>query len=270
MNLIETAIAAVVSGGKVLSEYEDKVLEAKPKESIRDVVTEADIAAEKAVLSTISKFYPSDTVLSEESGDIGEKKDEYWIVDALDGTVNFLNGIPTYCVSVAYWKGNGPVVGAIYNPVAEDLYYAELGNGAYLNHKKLGVVDRGLADCVTATAFSGKAYCQKDRELEFKAFGELNDTSQGSLRTGSASMNLGYVAEGKIGLAVGKANKLWDVAAGILIAQEASASVEFQIIGDSGHLVTYVIGTESAHQQYRERIGLMHLGLTSDQSKMTR
>lgn len=254
MSRLETAIAASVAGGNALKSYEDKVLDARPKESLRDVVTAADVAAENAVLSAIALEFPGDTVLSEEKGLIGAPSSEYWIVDALDGTVNFLNGIPTYCVSIAYWRANTPLVGAIYNPVAEELYYAEAKAGAFLNEKKLLVEDRNLANSLTAMAFSGKSYDPRDRKSEFQAFGLLNDLSQGCLRTGSAGLNLGYVAQGKLGLAVGKANKLWDVAAGFLIASEAGASAKFMVVDQERHLVDYVIGTDSAVRNYSEGV----------------
>ena len=181
--------------------------------------------------------------MTEEQGQIGRLDNSYWIVDALDGTVNYIHEIPLFCVSVAFVKNGHPVTGAIYNPLSEDLYYGLENIGCFKNQKKLSIKDYPLSSSLTAAAFSGKAYDKKDRSSEFELFGNINDLSQGCLRTGSAAMNLAYVSSGNFGACWGKANKFWDIAAGLLFAELSGAVVKFYVVDDKKHLVNYLAAT---------------------------
>lgn len=207
----------------------------------KDVATQVDKISENCIVQIISESDSNPSIVTEENGDKFETKDEnYWVVDALDGTVNYVNHIPFYCVSIAYFEKNLPIVGVIYNPMSKDLYYGADGIGVFKNQKKLQIKDLTSENCLFAVAFSGKKYDPQGRREEFLLFGDLNDSSRGCLRTGSASMNLAYLSEGKFGGCWGKANKLWDVSAGLLIARLAGAKVEFSEIDKEKHLVSYI------------------------------
>jgi myo-inositol-1(or 4)-monophosphatase len=256
MNRLETAINAAVAAGELLMEHYGKVYKTKNKESLRDVVSDIDRLAESTVLSILEEADPGCTILTEEEGVIGPGGSSLWIVDALDGTVNYIHQIPFFCVSIAYWVDDRPSVGVIYNPFMRELYFAEKGAGCFVNQTRLRLGDSELCHNLTAMAFSGKAHNPSTRHKEFEVYGQLNDVSQGCLRTGSAAMNLGYVAHGKLCLAIGKANKLWDVAAGLLIAEESGAVVSYTITDKERLLVDYVAGTPLSHEKVFKEIEL--------------
>ena len=238
-SLMEVAIKAAVDSGTVLIEHYGKVKTQKTKESLRDVVTEVDQMSESAVLTVLNEKTPSFGVLTEEKGFLGPESTDYWVVDALDGTINYIHQIPLFCVSIAFVKNGVPVVSAIYNPLAEDLYYGADGVGAFKNQSRLSVSEISISEAVMAGAFSGKARSPMNRPNEFQIFGKINDLSQGCLRTGSAGMNLAYVAEGKFGGCWGTANKVWDVAAGLHLADLAGAQI-YQKSMEDGLLKSYV------------------------------
>jgi len=242
--LLKTAIKAAVDGGNILVQNYGKISKYAQKESFRDIVTEIDKLSEKEIVKTIQAHDGQQHgILTEEQGNFGEKTNSYWVVDALDGTVNYFHQVPFFAVSIAYIQNNQPVVGVIFNPMAEDLYYCAEGIGSFKNKLKLTVSDKPLNSVITAGAFSGKAYNSKERQSEFELFGKINDLSQGCLRTGSAAINLAYVSEGKFGACWGKANKYWDIAAGLLSAKLAGAEVKFKIIDYNKHLVNYLAAT---------------------------
>ncbi len=261
MNKLEIAINAAVSAGDLLMEHYGKIHETKNKESLRDIVSEIDTLSESKVISSLKEYDPNCTILTEESGLIGPESDSKWIVDALDGTVNYIHNVPLFCVSISYWVDNKPSIGVIYNPHSSEIFYAEKGVGCFVNRQRLRLEDCKLEDGLTAMAFSGKAHKPDMRPTEFGIFGQLNDLSQGCLRTGSAAMNLGYLSYGKFSLVVGKANKLWDVAAGLLIAEEAGATVKFNIIDKKNHLIDYIASTPSSQKKVFTDIDLSYFDL---------
>lgn len=244
---LETAMAAAVAAGNVLMKHYDDVLTVSTKESLRDVVTVVDELAEGCVVETIKRAEPGACIVSEEGvATPAPVSDCYWIVDALDGTVNYVNHIPMFGVSIAFVEGGRPVIGVVYNPVSNDLYYGGENLGIYKNQQTLKIQDRPPQECSFSVAFSGKNYDPVHRRLEFLLMAEVNDASRGCLRTGSASMNLAYLAEGKFGGCWGKANKLWDIGAGLLLARLAGAKVVFNEIDPSKHLVSYIAASPSA------------------------
>lgn len=259
MNRLEIAINTAVAAGELLIEHYGKIHQTNNKESLRDIVSDIDTLSEGKIISSLQEHDPECSILTEETGLIGPEADSKWIVDALDGTVNYIHNIPLFCVSIAYWVGDKPTIGVIYNPHSNEIFYAEKGVGCFVNKQRLQLEDCKLKNGLTAMAFSGKAYNPDKRKIEFGIFGGLNDLSQGCLRTGSAAMNLGYLAHGKFSLVIGKANKLWDVAAGLLIAEEAGATVKFNITDSKKHLIDYIASTESSQQQVLKDIDLSYL-----------
>ncbi len=261
MNKLEIAIKAAVEAGDLLMENYGKVHETKNKESLRDVVSNVDKISENKVLEVIKNFDDKSSILTEESGMIGENSDKMWIVDALDGTVNYIHNIPFFSVSISFWVKNKPEIGVVYNPYAKEIYYSEKTKGSFLNQRKINISSSDLDQGISAMAFSGKAYNKDMRSTEFEIFGKLNDISQGCLRTGSAAMNLAYIASGKFSLVLGKANKLWDIAAGMAIAEEAGASLKYNIIDKDLFLVDYVCSSSSIMESLKDSIDLSYLNL---------
>lgn len=246
--LLEAAIKAAVPAGNLLIQHYNDVLKVSVKESMRDVVTALDHLAETKIIESLTEFNPNLSIVSEEQGQVrgSSTDDSYWIVDALDGTVNYVNQIPNFCVSIAFVKNGSPAVGVIYNPFANDLYYGALGIGAFKNQGKLSIKDKPHAECLFSAAFSGKNFDPTRRKDEYQLFGEINDQTRGVLRTGSAGMNLAFLAEGRLGGCWGKANKFWDVAAGLLIAELAGAKTISKSVDPSKRVVSYVAAVPSA------------------------
>jgi myo-inositol-1(or 4)-monophosphatase len=258
---LKTAISLAVKSGKLLKENYGNIFQENQKESPRDVVTELDIIAESLIIDSLKNLYPDDSILSEEHGYFPKNENSIWIIDALDGTVNFLNNIPMFCVSIAYWKDQKPLIGVIYNPITSELYYAADGLGAFLNQKKISFLSKPFEQSLSAMSFSGKAFSLENRKKEFKIFGEINDITRGCLRTGSAGLNLCYLSDSRFTLCVGKANKLWDIAAGIVIALQAGAIVNFAIIDDKKYLVDFLAGSNQSINELKANVDINYLKL---------
>ena len=244
---LEVAIRASVEAGKVLMEnFNDQKKVTTIKESLRDVSSKVDELAENVIIEILTKHDNSISIITEEQGNVVNKsKDKYWLIDALDGTVNYLNKIPFFCVSIAYIENNIIQTSAIYAPFYSDLYFASRGIGSFKNHKKLTSKDSKFSDSLFSVAFSGKSHDPKNRSEEFKIFGEINDTSRGCLRTGSAALNLAFLSEDSFDGCWGKANKYWDIAAGLLIAELAGNSLKTKLISKEKQLYNYIICKKS-------------------------
>lgn len=241
---VETCIRAAIAAGRELTARYDLSFRVEEKESLRDIVVDADRAAEDRAISVVSAADVRASILSEEAGVLGDPDAEYrWIIDALDGTVNYVHQIPLFSVSVALFRGEAPIAGAIFAPVPNDLYYAGSGLGAYKNDRRIRVIDRALKSSLFAVAFSGRGSSVAQRSAEFRLFQAVNDASRGCLRTGSAALNLAYLSEGRFNGCWGRANKLWDVAAGLVIAGEAGAVIRAASTSQPSNLIDYLAGT---------------------------
>ncbi|HYM45168.1 MAG TPA: inositol monophosphatase family protein [Solirubrobacteraceae bacterium] len=252
---LQAALAAAVSAGNLLLDYYDEKLAVSTKESMRDIATEVDRLAEERIIKALrEQADPDIAIFTEEQGRVGDAGgSREWFVDALDGTVNYVNRIPFFSVSVALALNGHPEVGVVYNPMVSDLYYAATGIGVFKNQMRLSIRDKVPEECLFAVAFSGKTFDPARRGQEFQLLGEVNDASRGCLRTGSAAMNLAYVAEGRLGGCWGKANKFWDVAAGLLLAELAGARVQFRHVDGEQPLVNYLATVPSAWDFIYER-----------------
>lgn len=238
-----------------MQHYQEK-LKVFRKESARDIVTDADRLAENLVINIIDQGMTNETIITEEQGIVkGTSTDSYWLVDALDGTVNFVNQIPLFCVSIAFINEGRPIVGVIYNPMSNELYYGAEKIGAYKNQNIIRVANRSPRECLFSVAFSGKNYEPARRREEFILMGKVNDRSRGCLRTGSAAMNLAFVAEGRLGGCWGKANKYWDIAAGLLLAGLAGATVQHTFVDKEKMLVSYLASNPCAESFMIDTLG---------------
>jgi myo-inositol-1(or 4)-monophosphatase len=243
---LEVAMSAAVEAGKLLIDRYHDNLSVVRKESLRDVVSEADKLAEQRIVEIVRERTGGEAMVTEESGDLdGSETDGFWVVDALDGTVNYVNRIPFFAVSIAFIEKGEPTMGVIYNPMQSDLYYGADGLGVFKNQAPLVNQDSPPEESLFAAAFSGKSHDPAARPDEFLLFGEVNDATRGCLRTGSAAMNLALVAEGRLGGCWGKANKLWDVAAGLVLARLAGARVTTAELDPERHLISYLASAPS-------------------------
>ena len=175
-----------------------------------DYVSNADKKAEKIIIAELEKAKKKFSILSEEIGSkLKNDKDNVWIVDPIDGTSNFLHGIPHFAISIALKSDNEIVSGVIYDPIKDEMFYAEKNNGSYLNNKSIRVSKRKNLD-----------------EALFATGGNENlNKSLTTRRSGSAALDMAYVAAGRFDGYFQKNLNLWDVAAGIIIAKEAGAYI---------------------------------------------
>ncbi len=251
-NYLELAINAAKTSGEILIGNFATVKDFNIKNgNIRDVVTEVDLLSEKNIINIIKAQFPDHMIVGEEMGTTGNSSGGYvWYIDPIDGTVNYSQGIELCVVSIALIKGGKPIVGVIYNPFSQELYYAERGQGAYKNDSIIDVGDKASCrDCLFIAGFSSEK--SKDKKDEYQVFGQINDSSRGALRLGSAALALAYLAEGKIDGFWIVEPKVWDVAAGILIASEAGALVsDFNGQEISVQAKNICASSEKIHQEF--------------------
>jgi myo-inositol-1(or 4)-monophosphatase len=215
-----TLIKAVEAGAKVMQEYFQKEFKISNKEGVNNLVTEADHASEKAIFEIIKKDCPDHFILSEEAGEIATSSSFKWIVDPIDGTVNFAHGIPICCVSIGIEQDCEMIMGAVYNPFIKEFYFAQKGFGATLNDKIINVSEETqVAKACLATGFPYTYLDQPNGPLE--VFSKLIRKGVPVRRLGSAAMDLCWVAAGRFDGFYEHKLQAWDSAAGFLIVEEA-------------------------------------------------
>ena len=177
-----------------------------------DFVSNADIKAEKIIIDELSKTRKNYSIVSEEDGSkINKDKDNVWIIDPIDGTTNFLHGVPHFAISIALKSKNEIVSGLIYDPIKDEMFYAEKDNGAYFNNKRIRVSKKkNLENCLFATGGSNN---------------EKYNTNITVRNSGCAALDMAYVAAGRFDGYFQKNLNLWDVAAGIIIVKEAGGII---------------------------------------------
>lgn len=196
-----------------------------------DLVTEVDHESEAFLLGEIQSRYPGHHILAEESGIIQGSDEHIWFIDPLDGTVNYAHHIPIFSVSVAYGSHGALMLGAVYDPMRDEMFAAENGSGAHLNGKPLQV--SAVEELQKSLLVTGFPYDAWDTDQDnFSNFIHFAKRTQGVRRLGSAALDLCYVATGRFDGFWEMSLKPWDVAAGGLIAREAGALVT-NISGDS-------------------------------------
>ena len=175
-----------------------------------DFVSNADLKAEKIIIEELKKARPYYSIISEEDGsEINKDKNNTWIIDPIDGTTNFLHGVPHFAISIALRTGDEIISGLIYDPIKDEMFYAEKDNGAFFNNKRIRVLKkRELNSCLFATG--GDSKNQIDLPLR---------------KSGSAALDVAYVAAGRYDGYFQNDLNLWDIAAGIVIIKEAGGII---------------------------------------------
>ncbi len=222
--LKSTLIKSVEAAGKILLNYYGSDFKISNKEGVNNLVTEADHAAEKAIMDMIRLDYPDHYIFSEESGDIPTESSYKWIIDPLDGTVNFAHGIPLCCVSVALEQDGQMIMGAVYNPFFNEFYFAQKGFGATLNDKKIHVSKE--TEVLKAALVTGFPYAYNEvPNGPLDVFARMIRKGVPVRRLGSAAMDLCWVAAGRFEGFYEHQLQAWDSAAGFLIVEEAGGRV---------------------------------------------
>lgn len=249
--LLNVMVAAATKAGRTLARDFGEVehLQVSLK-GPGDFVSAADKKAERTIIEELSKARPGYGFLAEESGaTTGSDASHRWVIDPLDGTTNFLHGIPIFAISIALERDGQIVAGVIYNPVMDELYVAERGGGAFMNDRRLRVAQRSaLADCVIAT---GVPHMGKPGHAAYlKKLGAVMMETAGVRRAGAAALDLAWVASGRYDGFWEDGLRLWDIAAGMLLVREAGGFVSDLAGGDrmmeSGDIC---VGNEVIHRK---------------------
>ena len=212
------------AGAAELRRYFNGSFTISSKDSINDLVTEADHASEKAIIKIIQDKHPDHFILSEETGSVHSNSNIKWIIDPIDGTINFANGIPICCVSIGVEQDGEMIMGAVFNPFMNELFFAEKGKGATLNEQPIKVSDKDnlLTSCLV-TGFPYQYLDTPNGPLEI--FEKLIRKSIPVRRLGSAALDLCWTAAGRFDGFYEHKLQAWDSAAGYLIVQEAGGIV---------------------------------------------
>ena len=193
-----------------------------------DFVTSADKRTEKIIIQELQKAHPDYGIITEESGSINkENKNNRWIIDPIDGTTNFLNGIPQFAISIGYEEDSEIKCGIIFDPIKNEMFCAEKGNGAYLNNSRIRVSNKKkLKDALLVTG--GPRQSSKIKKEIFSEFIKVSDSILSPVRKfGSAALDMAYVACGRFDGYWQRELSYWDVAAGVIILKEAGGFVNF-------------------------------------------
>ena len=203
-----------------------------------DFVSNADTKAEKIIIEELTKAKKNFSIISEEDGSVINKdKDNIWIIDPIDGTTNFLHGIPHFAISIALKSQNEIVCGLIYDPIKDEMFYAEKNNGAFFNNQRIRVSKkRNLENCLFATG--GR---------------ENKDIDLTSRKSGSAALDLAYVAAGRYDGYFQNNLKLWDIAAGLIILTEAGGIIN-EINLDKNDNINIRASSSSINEKMLEKL----------------
>ncbi len=210
--------------GKILSKHFGNISSINKKSTSIDLVTNADIESEALIIDSIQKKFPNHSIIAEES-DIKESNSNFkWVIDPLDGTTNFVHNLPIFAVSIGLQYKNKTVLGVVYNPAANKMFFASKKNGAYLNEKNISVSSSNtLSDSLIVTGFP---YLQDEKwDDSFTIFKDFYSKTQGVRRLGAAALDLCFVAMGRFEVFYEFNLKPWDICAGAIIAEESGAKV---------------------------------------------
>ncbi len=220
----ETLYKAAIESGKIIKEYFETKFIIESKDVISNLVTEVDKKSESKIIEVIRNEFPNHNILSEEIGALDTDSDVKWIIDPIDGTINYAHSIPICCVSIGVEKKGEIILGLVYNPMSGELFFAEKGKGAFLNDKKISVSkEYNLYKSLLVTGFPYDTSNNPYKPV--KVFAEFVNSDIPIRRLGSAALDLCWTACGRFdGFWEYNLNP-WDVAAGYLIMTEAGGLV---------------------------------------------
>jgi myo-inositol-1(or 4)-monophosphatase len=251
--MIDIAKEAAIIGGKILTDNFGKItIHEIETKSINNFVTFVDRLSEEKIIARIRESCPEHQIYAEESGKHARNSEYRWLIDPLDGTANYVHGIPVFSISIALEKNGEILLGVIYDPVLDEMFYAEKGKGAYLNDRRLICAQKvNLRDSIISTGFPYKNYHDFDDYI--RLFSKFIRNTAGLRRMGSAALDLAYTAAGRFDGFWELDLSPWDIAAGILIIGEADGIVT-DIHGNHGYMETgnVLAANKSVHKQMLE------------------
>jgi len=220
-DFLTTCERAARAGGRVLLDWRDR-FQSREK-GPRDLVTEADLASQRTIQEIVLGTFPEHAFLGEEGAGVEAVGQPRWIVDPLDGTMNYVHQLPGYAVSVALEHEGRLLAAAVYDPLLDEMYTAAAGEGARLNDRPIQVSHcTGLPQALVAASFSTDVQIGS---VEMRRFEQVLVRAQSLRRLGSAALNLCYLSAGRLDAYWATSVKIWDVAAGILLLREAGGVV---------------------------------------------
>tara|TARA_Y100000816_G_scaffold273717_1_gene240311 strand:+ start:320 stop:1108 length:789 start_codon:yes stop_codon:yes gene_type:complete len=192
-----------------------------------DFVTSADKRTEKILIDELQKAHPEYGIITEETGIINKSNTEKrWVIDPIDGTMNFLNGIPQFAISIGYEEKGEIICGVIFNPIINEMFIAEKGNGAYLNNSRIRVSNKNkIKDALLVTG--GPKGNSKIKNKIFSEYINVSNNVSNVRKFGSAALDIAYVACGRFDGYWQRELNYWDIAAGIIILKEAGGLINF-------------------------------------------
>lgn len=251
--MLDTAKEAALIGGDILMQEFGKLNQDQiGLKGMGDYVTELDIRSEQAIIRKIKESYPDHIIHAEESGEEMHESSYRWLIDPLDGTANYVHGIPMFGVSVAVVRGSDILMGVVYHPDREELFWAVKGEGAFLNGKPICVSPKKeMAYSMLASGFPWRSKTHIDSYMV--CFKELFLAAAGIRRMGSAAIDLAYVACGRFDGFWEMKLGPWDIAAGIILVK-AAGGVVTDFCGGDGYLVSgnVVAGNPGIHEKILE------------------
>ena len=220
-----------------------------------DFVSTADKRTEKILISELQKAHPEYGIITEESGIINKDNiTNRWIIDPIDGTMNFLNGLPQFAISIGYEEENEIKCGVIFNPITNEMFCAEKGNGAYLNNSRIRVSKKKhIQNSLLVTG--GPKQTSKIKNQIFLEYAEVSKKVSNVRKFGSAALDMAYVACGRFDGYWQRELNYWDIAAGVVIVKEAGGFVDFFSEDNNFPLKKNIIATNSLiHEELRDLI----------------
>ncbi len=220
-----------------------------------DFVTSADKRTEKILIQELQKAHPDYGIISEEAGILNKSNvKNRWIIDPIDGTMNFLNGLPQFAISIAYEEEDEIKCGVIFNPIMNEMFCAEKGNGAYLNNSRIRVSNkRKIKEALLVTG--GPKQSSKIKSKIFSEYINVSNHVSNVRKFGSAALDIAYVACGRFDAYWQRELNYWDIAAGIVILKEAGGFVDFFEKDNDDILKRNILASNSKiHDELRDLI----------------
>ena len=220
-----------------------------------DFVTSADKRTEKILIDELLKAHPDYGIITEEAGFINKSNiKNRWIIDPIDGTMNFLNGVPQFAISIGYEENNEIKCGVIFNPIMNEMFCAEKGNGAYLNNSRIRVSNKKLIQNALLVTGGPKA-ASKIKDKIFDEYANISKKVSNVRKFGSAALDMSYVACGRFDGYWQRELNYWDVAAGVIILKEAGGFVDFFEEDKNSPLKKNILATNSnIHEELKSLI----------------
>jgi myo-inositol-1(or 4)-monophosphatase len=222
MPFLETAVEIAREAGALVANYHQRHIPFETKGEF-DLVTEADRSSEKLIVERLRSHFPAHAIVAEEGGGHESASEYRWFIDPVDGTTNFAHGFPMFCISMGLERAGELIAGVVLDPIHGELFTAERGAGAFLNNHRIHVsAVAAVSDSLASTGFPSR---KRHHNINIHFYYQLAMASHGVRRTGSAALDLAFVAAGRLDFFWEFGLKPWDMAAGALLVQEAGGRV---------------------------------------------